>query len=350
MEDFMSRKSSIAFRLGVTSLALVFFFIGIVANVGASGKSEQQYTVGYVQAGPSIYWQLSAEGCVAAGKLANINVIVLSSDGKPDKELANIEDFIAKKVDAIMVFTTNGETAQQGAKLANDAKIPFFLVGSAAADGPGKPTSTIKGDFEVMGRQIGSYVAKHFPNTKAGIVSGPFGQGIAEPFIKGFKFAIKDANVPVVAELQADVGWTRASAMAITQNMITAHPDINLMYVMWEDGCAGSVQALKEAGMLDKVNVITHNGQPLGVDMLKKGEIKALQANSPTNEAGVAMIAVYKYLHGQKIPALIETPSRMIDSTNLQDVYGWELNAATDAMKEFLEKGTIRGYGKDFTF
>jgi ribose transport system substrate-binding protein len=336
-------------RIGVVTLALIAAFA--VAQAGATGKAEsKKFTVGYVQAGPSIYWQLSAEGCVAAGKLANIDVIVLSSEGKPDKELVNIEDFIAKKVDAIMVFTTNGETAQQGAKLANDAKIPFFVVGSAAADGPGKPTSTIKGDFEVMGRQIGTYVAKHFPNSTGGIVSGPFGQGIAEPFIKGFKDGIKDANINIVAEQQADVGWSRQSAIAITQNIITAHPEINLLYVMAEDMCAGSVQALKEAGMLDKVNVITHNGQPLGVDMLKKGEIKGLQANSPTNEAGIAMIAVYKYLHGQKIPTLIETPSRMIDLTNLGDVYGWEMKAATDAMTEFLEKGTIRGYGKDFKF
>ena len=93
---------------------------------------------GYVQAGSSIYWQLSAEGCVAAGKLAGIDVKVQNSNGDPQKELSNIEDFIAQKVNAIMVFTTNGETAQQGAKLANDANIPFFVVGSAAADGPGR--------------------------------------------------------------------------------------------------------------------------------------------------------------------------------------------------------------------
>lgn len=126
----MFRKKTTGFKLMVVTLALMVALAGLSTQAGASPTSEKKLTVGYFQAGPSICWQLSPEGCVAAGKLAKIDVNVLCSEGKPDKEPTNIEHFITKKVDAILVFTTNGETAQQGAKLANDAKIPFFLVGS----------------------------------------------------------------------------------------------------------------------------------------------------------------------------------------------------------------------------
>lgn len=114
----MFRKKTTGFKLMVVTLALMVALAGLSTQAGASPTAEKKLTVGYVQAGPSICWQLSAEGCVAAGKLAKIDVNVLCSEGKPDKEPTNIEHFITKKVDAILVFATNGETAQQGAKLA----------------------------------------------------------------------------------------------------------------------------------------------------------------------------------------------------------------------------------------
>ena len=111
------------------------------------------YQVGYIQYSSDAYYQMQADAAELVVDYINENedfgveMTFVISEGQPEKELAHIEDFIAQDYDAIIDFTIAAETAQRGAQLANEAGIPFFVVGSTAADGPGKVTSTVKGDF-----------------------------------------------------------------------------------------------------------------------------------------------------------------------------------------------------------
>ena len=111
-------------------------------------------------------------------------------------------------------------------------------------------TCNIKGNFYNYGKMIGDFMAKTYPDAKAGLVEGPYGQGIAELFTRGVQDGIEGSKITIVSHQQADVNWSRQSSMAVAQNMITAHPEINLMFANNEDMCAGVVQALKEAGAL----------------------------------------------------------------------------------------------------
>ena len=313
-------------------LLALFCFSGCQKKEGGPGKMK--YTIGYSQAGPSIYYQRSAKGCKAAGKVAGAKVLVLNAENSAEKELEIVEDFITKKVDAIIVFTLNGASAQKEAQLANEAGIPFFVIGSAADPGPGKVTSTIKGNFVSAGRMIGEYIAKNHPNKKLALVEGSYGQNISELFTQGIEEKIAGAGIKILAKQPTD--WTRMKALSVTQDFITAHPDLQVLWVNWEEGCAGAVQALREAGKLDKVAVVTHNGQKIGEEMLKKGEIEATNANSPTMEAAVAMKVVLDHLNGKKVPAEVETPTKMITQENIDQIYGWEKERSEKMMTQFM--------------
>lgn len=324
-------------RARITALALCIVSVFCLSSCQKGQKQAaggKKFVIGYSQAGPSIYYQLSGEGCKAAGKVAGAEVIVLNAGNSAEKELAIVEDFIAKKVDAIVVFTLNAASAQKEAQLANRAGIPFFVIGSGADLGPGKVTSTIKGNFLSAGRMIGEYIAKTHPNQKLAMVEGMYGQNIAELFTQGIEEKIAGSGIEVVAKHPTD--WTRLRAISVTQDIITAHPETEVLWVNWEDGCAGAIQALREAGVLDKIAVITHNGQKVGEKMLREGEIEATNANSPTMEAAVAMKVVLDHLNGREAPAEVETPTKMITLENIDEIYGWETERSTELMKRFL--------------
>jgi len=301
------------------------------------------YEIGYIQCSSDAYYQMQADAAVLVADYINENVddfdvemIFVISESKPERELSHIEDFIAQDVDAIIDFTFAAETAQRGAQLCNDADIPFFVVGSTAADGPGKVTSTIKGDFVIMGGMIGKYIADNYPDAKIAIVEGALGQGIVELFEEGFEENL-GADNEIVLKTPAD--WNAEKAQNImTDWLANWEPgDFDMVYAMNADIYLGVVRALEDSGKLnDPIKIITHNGRPEDFEGVMEGKAVATNSNSPTYEAGVLMKVVVKVLQGETVPGLVITPSTMVDKDTPENLLGWETDKGVTAYKEYV--------------
>lgn len=303
-----------------------------------SGKNDKEFNVGFVQTGPEFYYQRQADGFKAAMETAGVNTTVLNSEGNAEKERANIELLVTKNVDAIAMFATSSNGAQQAAQLCNDADIPLFLLAAPAADGPGKVASTISYSWEEMGRQIGNWIVNNYPQeTNVAIIEGIAGQEIANLISKGCEDALKNSGIEVIAKQPAD--WDRLKAMAVMQDMLTANLDIDIVYVHNEDMAAGVVQVLKESNKLNNpIKVVSNNGSPEGIEMIKDGDLLATCANSPSYEGAVAAITIYDYLNGKKIPEKVSTPLSVNTKETVDEINTWEIDTAIRAMNEHLNK------------
>ncbi|MDD5367960.1 MAG: sugar ABC transporter substrate-binding protein [Anaerolineaceae bacterium] len=311
------------------------------APTTAPSVGKKIYKIGYIQYSSDAYYQNQADAAKLVEKYINenekdwgIEMTFVTSEGKPETELANIEDFIAKKMDAVIDFTGAAATAQQGAQEANKANIPFFVVGSTAADGPGKVTSTIKGDFVEMGGKIGKYLADNYPNAKIAIVEGTLGQGIVEYFEEGFQKNLGPNNKIVI---KAPSDWNAEKSQNIMNDWLANyHGEFDMVYAMNADIYLGVVRALKDAGKLNNpIKVITHNGRPEDAKGVADGDAIATLANSPTYESGVLLKVVTTFLQGGQVPPLVITPSVLVDKTNPQALLGWELDKGVKAFQEF---------------
>lgn len=301
---------------------------------------ETVYRIGYIQASSDAYYQMQADAAQLVVDYINENedfgveMTFVTSESQPEKELAHIEDFIAQDYDAIIDFTFAAETAQRGAQLANAADIPFFVVGSTAADGPGRVTSTIKGDFVVMGGLIGSYIAENYPDAKIAIVQGTLGQGIVELFEEGFE-ANLGPNNEIVQRASSD--WNAEKSQNIMNDwLINYDGEFDMVYAMNADVYLGVVRALEDAGKLNNpIRIITHNGRPEDFQGVMDGKAIATNANSPTYEAGVLLKVVTTHLQGVEVPELVITPSTMVDIDTPENLLGWELDKGVVAYQEW---------------
>jgi ABC-type sugar transport system substrate-binding protein len=232
------------------------------APTEAPQAAKPTYKIGYIQTSPDAYYQMQADAAkkvveyINANEPFNVEMTFVMSESQPEKELANIEDFIAQKYDAIIDFTIAAETAQKGAQEANAAGIPFFVVGSTAADGPGKVTSTIKGDFVKMGGMIGKYIADNYPDAKIAIVEGTLGQGIVEYFEEGFA-ANLGPNNEIVRKQPGD--WNAEKSQNIMSDWLANYNgEFDMVYAMNADIYLGVVRALEDAGKLNNpIKIIT---------------------------------------------------------------------------------------------
>jgi len=318
MKKKMMRILIVAIVLCMT--VVVFASCGTANQSSGGTKDLADVHIGYVQAGPEPYYQTSANGAIAAGEKVGIKMTVLNSESTPSKEMSNVQDLIAMKVDAIIVFTTNSDSAQEEAKLANEANIPFFVIGSAAAEGEGKVTATIKPDFLELSGLAGKYVAENYPDAKIGIIEGMLGQQIAEFFTQGFVDNLADTN-EVVEQKSAD--WSRDNAMSITQDWITAGVPLDMIYVHNEDMAAGVVQALKEANKLNDIKVVSTNGSPEGLIMLEAGELLATANESPSMESAMGVKVALDAIFGKPVESEVKPPIKLLTKDNIDEVISW---------------------------
>jgi ABC-type sugar transport system substrate-binding protein len=310
------------------------------AEEEAATTEKPVYRIGYIQASSDAYYQMQADAAQLVVDYINENedfgveMTFVTSESQPEKELAHIEDFIAQDYDAIIDFTFAAETAQRGAQLANAADIPFFVVGSTAADGPGVVTSTIKGDFVQMGGEIGAYLAENYPDAKIAIVEGTLGQGIVELFEEGFEENLGPNN-EIVQKAAAD--WNAEKSQNIMNDWLANYNgEFDMVYAMNADIYLGVVRALEDANMLnDPIRIVTHNGRPEDFEGVMEGKAVGTLANSPTYEAGVLLKVVTTYLQGGDVPELVITPSAMVTKDTPEKLLGWELDKGVVAYQEW---------------
>ncbi len=105
-----------------------------------------------------IFYRDLEEGLQEEAKKNNYELIITSADFDLGKQIAQIEDFIARKVDAIVVCPVDSKGIGLGIKTANKANIPIFTADIAAQEGD--VVSHIASDNIAGGRLAGEFLAK----------------------------------------------------------------------------------------------------------------------------------------------------------------------------------------------
>jgi len=310
------------FRELVIFALLCGMLLGLwVTDIGAQ---EKQLTFGYIMPGSDPWYAYARDGFLLAAQKRGVNVIVLNSDYDQQKELANIEDLITKKVDGINLFSFNPDGAQIAAQKCNAAGIPLTVEMSHIAEGPGKVVCDIEFDWVRLGTMIAEFIAEHYPGEKVLEITGLIGQGPIDNFLVGFKSKIQELGKnELIGVHPAD--YNREKAMNVMQNMLQSGQEFTVVHVGNEDMAMGVIQVLKDAGKLNNpIKVISNNGSPEGLEAIRRGELQATVSTSPGVEGIVCFESLYRYIIGERIPEKIIIPMIWITKDNVEQAVAWK--------------------------
>ncbi|MCA1481370.1 substrate-binding domain-containing protein, partial [Bradyrhizobium sp. NBAIM08] len=98
-------------------------------------------------------------------------------------------------------------------------------------------------------------------NCNLAILLGAAGVNVTDDRNAGFKEGLASANsqIKLIAEQAAD--YERAKGQTVTEQLITAHPEINCIYAHNDEMALGAVAALQAAGVQPgEVKIITIHG------------------------------------------------------------------------------------------
>ena len=111
----------------------------------------------------------------------------------------------------------------------------------------------------------------------------------------------------------------RARALTVSENMLTANPDLDALFASAEPATVGASQALKARDLSHKVKFVGFDSSDTIEEDLKAGVIDALVVQDPFNIGYAAVKTIVAKLNGETPTKRIDSPAHVVTRENLSD-------------------------------
>ncbi len=107
-----------------------------------------------------------------------------------------------------------------------------------------------------------------------------------------------------------------AKSLQVSENILTAHPDLDALFASNESSTIGAAQALHGHGGR-KIKLVGFDSSPALIEDLRSGLIDSLVIQDPFRMGYESVIAAVKKLDGQPVPKINDLAPRLVDLKNL---------------------------------
>ena len=244
----------------------------------------------------------------------NYEVIVTAAEFDLGKQTSQIEDFVARKVDAIVVCPVDSKGIGAAIRKANEAKIPVFTADISAQEG--EVTSHIASDNVTGGKLAGEYLARLLGGKgTVGIINQPAITSVLDR-VRGFTEAIgKYPDMKIVADVNGQ--GVRDRAMQAASDVLQAHPDIQGIFGINDDSALGALDAAQQFKRMN-VAIIGYDATPPAVDAIVKGtQLKADVVQYPKKIGSTTIQQIKAHFAGQQVPKIVPVDVGIVDKEAL---------------------------------
>ncbi|MCS7087935.1 MAG: sugar ABC transporter substrate-binding protein [Thermoflexales bacterium] len=262
------------------------------------------------------FWAAVERGALEKGKELGVEVIVLAPPAESDvqAQIAQIEDQLAKGINGIAIAPTDPAALRPVLEKARNQGVKIVFI-DTKGDLPG---TTFIGTNNELGAKLGAeYLCKNLPKgSKVAILQGIITQSTGKARAEGSKAALTECGMNIVAELSAE--WDRAKATTVMEDILTRNPDIQGVFASNDNMALGAIEALKNAGVNDKVIVVGFDANPDAAAAILAGEMEATVAQNPYNMGALGVENVLKLIRGESIPENIDTGTELVTKENAE--------------------------------
>lgn len=264
-----------------------------------------------------LFWQSVHAGAVAAAREAQVEIVwngpVTETDYSAQQRI--VETMITQRVDAIVLAPID-KTAMVGVvDRAAAAGIPVVIFDSGVDSQ--NFVSQVATDNYAAGR-LGAERVARILGGKGKVAMVAVQPGAASTMLReqGFEEAIK--AYPGIRIVDKRFGMADfAKSLTISENMLTAYPDLDAFFASNESSTVGAVQALKQRK--SKVRLVGFDWSPALLEDLEKGVIDSLIAQDPFRMGYESLQAAVKKLSGGTPEKINNLAPLVVTAENLKD-------------------------------
>ncbi len=258
------------------------------------------------------FMQTVQAGMQAAADKAGVEMIMGNTDNKLDKEASMIDDYITRGVKAIVITPISADGSIAALKKAKEAGITIFCFNTCVND-PTIPSGYLVTKNADLGDKSGAAAVKFITEklggkAKVGILNCDQFEG-CPPRKEGFLAQLK--ALPGVEVVADQAGWLADKAQPVSEAMLQANPDINILWAANEGGTVAHANAVKTLGLGGKVFVFgTDMNNQMGQMLQAPDDIlQGVTGQAPYQMGYDSLNGALEVLGGKTLDAVTNTPT-----------------------------------------
>jgi ribose transport system substrate-binding protein len=294
--------------------------LALVWALPACSRSHQK-TIAVVPKGQAhVFWQTVHAGARAAGEKYGVSILWNgpASEIEISRQINIVEDFVNRHVDGLVVAPADEKALVPVIESAARRGIPVAIFDSGAQTE--SYVSFVATDNYFGGvtaaRRMGEILNKVGSVAIVGVMPGSASTTQRED---GFKDTIAKefSNIKIVA---FQYGMSdRAKSLAVTEDILTAHPSLNGIFAPNESSSIGAVQAVKMRGLGAKVKIVGFDSSTSLLSDLQEGVIDSLVVQNPFAMGYESVRALCEKMAGKTPQRRFDTGVALVTRENLSD-------------------------------
>ena len=285
----------------------------------AAGGGGDKITIGVTMKFDDL-WLTTLRDAMSEYAATQPDVELVMVDSKEDvaTQLAQVENFVTQKVDAIVVIAANTDAADPMTKAAQDAGIPLLYVNRLPSNLP-EGISYVGSESIQAGIMQAEWIAEQLGGKgNVVIMNGDLAQEAAQKRTEGEKQVF--AKYPDIKIIREDTGnWSRDQGLALMENWLASGDQIDAVASNNDEMAIGAIQAIEAAGKLGEIIVGGVDASPDALQEMDKGrlDVTVFQNAKGQGEGGIKVaIALAK---GESVEKYTWIPFELVTPENYKN-------------------------------
>lgn len=265
-----------------------------------------------------IFWQSVHAGAVAAGREADVEIEWKGPPTETDfsRQIEIVDSMINSRVDGIVLAPTEETSLVSVVERAAREGIPVAIFDSGIkTDEYVSFVATNNFDAGVLAaRELGRITGGQ--GTVAMVKMVPNSNSTMERE-RGFEETIAKELPGIQKVAEQYCNSDRAKALAVTENILTANPDLTAVFASAEPATVGAAQAFKARGVSGKIKLVGFDSSESIEKDLRDGVIDALVVQDPFNIGYTAVKNVIAAMNGETPEKRVDSPAAVVTLDNI---------------------------------
>jgi inositol transport system substrate-binding protein len=278
--------------------------------------------VGVAMANQDTFLAYMTDALLARGKKVGADVQMEVAGDDVGKQLSQIQNFIAQKVDAIIVNPVDTDVTPRITKLVTAAKIPLIYVNRRPADFEKLPAGVawVASDENVSGTLQTQEVCRVMKG-KGNIVvlMGELSNEAARTRTKDIESVLATEECSGIKILDKREGkWQRTAGNDITTNWLSNGMKFDAIIANNDEMAIGAIQAMKAAKKWRPDFMVAGiDATPDALASMKAGDLKVTVFQNAAGQGIGSLEAAIKLIKNQSVDRFVNIPFELVTPANV---------------------------------
>ena len=314
LEVFLRIRNIYFFK---NSIYLVLLFAFLLISCNTKMPKKYAYTIGISYQNLQNEFILNIQDAVREkAKELNVKLIEVDGQGKAENQIAQVENFLALDVDAIILNPFDQYGSAPVVSIANREKKPVVVVNAVVVN-LNKADAYVGSNDQEAGRIAAGYIVKLL-NGKGNIamIRGPNGHSAEIQRTEGIMEVVnKYPGIKIIFDQSGN--WDRTQGLELMENWLSTGKPLQAVIAQNDEMALGAQKAIEAAGRQKDILVIGIDAIPDALRAVKEGRLCATVFQDGRGQGILALELAVKLCEGQPVDHTNYIPFQLITKESM---------------------------------